>query len=87
MLPILSHLSKTFQEGKICLAYIAPAIEYTVDGLDDVGHQRKHLARLKEDLSENGELQIWDLPSVTPHMEEQLNSLTTKYVDALKENI
>ena len=58
MLPILSHLSKTFQEGKICLAYIAPAIEYTVDGLDDVGHQRKHLARLKEDLSENGELQI-----------------------------
>ena len=87
MLPILSHLSKTFQEGKICLAYIAPAIEYTVDRLDDVGHQRKHLARLKEVLSENGRLQRCDLPSVTPHMEEQLNCLTTKYVDALKENI
>ena len=53
----------------------------------DVGHQRKRLARLKEDLSENGRLQRCDLPSVTPHMEEQLNCLTTKYVDALKENI
>ena len=62
-------------------------IEYTVDRLNDVGHQRKHLARLKDDLSENGRLQRCDLPSMTPHMEEQLNSLTTKYVDALKENI
>ena len=87
MLPILGHLSKTFQEGEICLASIAPAIEYTVDRLNDVGLQRKHLARLKEDLSENGRLQRCDLPNVTPHMEEQLNSLTTKYVDALKENI
>ena len=87
VLPILSHLSKTFQEGEICLASIAPVIEYTVDRLNDVGHQRKHLARLKDDLSENGRLQRCDLPSMTPHMEEQLNSLTTKYVDALKENI
>ena len=87
VLPILSHLSKTFQEGEICLASIAPVIEYTADRLNDVGHQRKHLARLKDDLSENGRLQRCDLPSMTPHMEEQLNSLTTKYVDALKENI
>ena len=87
VLPFLSHLSKTFQEGEICLASIAPVLEYTVDRLNDVGHQRKHLARLKDDLSENGRLQRCDLPSMTPHMEEQLNSLTTKYVDALKENI
>ena len=87
VLPVLNHLSKTFQEGEICLASIAPVIEYTVDRLNDVGHQRKHLARLKDDLSENGRLQRCDLPSMTPHMEEQLNSLTTKYVDALKENI
>ena len=56
VLPILSHLSKTFQEGEICLASIAPVIEYTVDRLNDVGHQCKHLARLKDDLSENGRL-------------------------------
>ena len=87
VLPILSHLSKTFQEGEICLASIAPAIEYTVDRLDEVGRQRKHLARMKEDLSENGRLQRCDLPSVSPHMEEQLKNLTTRYVDALKENI
>ena len=87
VLPILGHLSKTFQEGEVCLASIAPAIEYTADRLDDVCHQHKHLARLKEDLTDNGRLQRCDLPSLTPHMEEQLKSLTTRYLDALKENI
>ena len=87
VLPILGHLSKTFQEGEACLASIAPAIEYTTDRLDEIGGQSKHLARLKEDLSENGRLQRCDLPRMTPHMEEQLKNLTRRYVDALKENI
>lgn len=39
VLPILGHLSKTFQEGEVCLASITPAIEYTTDRLNDVGHQ------------------------------------------------
>ena len=39
VLPILGHLSKTFQEGEVCLASIAPAIECTTDHLNDVGHQ------------------------------------------------
>lgn len=39
VLPILGNLSKTFQEGEVCLASIAPAIEYTTDRLNDVDHQ------------------------------------------------
>lgn len=87
VLPILGHLSKTFPQGEVCLASIAPAIEYTADHLDEVGQQRGHLARLKEDLSKNGRLQRCKLPIMSPHMEEQLKNLTIKYVDALKENI
>ena len=87
VLPVLGHLSKTFPQGEVCLASIAPAVEYTADHLDEVGQQREHLARLKEDLSKNGRLQRWKLPIMSPHMEEQLKNLTIKYVDALKENI
>ena len=57
VLRILGNLSKTFQEGEVCLKFIAPAIDYTADRLDEVCHQRKNLARLKEDLTENGKLQ------------------------------
>ena len=87
VLPILGDLSWTFPQGEVCLASIAPAIEYTADPLDEVGQQREHLARLKEDLSQNGRLQRCKLPIISPHMEEQLKNLTIKYVDALKENI
>ena len=87
VLPILGHLSKTFQQGEVCLASIAPAIEYTADRLDEVGQQREHLARLKKDLFENGRLQICELPIMSPDMEEQLKNLIVKHVDALKENI
>jgi len=87
VLPILGHLSKTFQQGEVCLASIAPAIEYIADRLDEVGQQREHLRKLKEDLSESGRLQRCKIPVMSPHMEEQLKNLTIKYVDALKENI
>ena len=87
VLPILGHLSKTFQQGEICLASIAPAIEYIADRLDEVGQQREHLGKLKEDLSESGRLQRCEIPVMSPHMKEQLKNLTIKYVDALKENI
>jgi len=48
------------------------------DCLDGIGGQCKHLARLKEDLSENGRLQRCDLPRMTPHMEEQLKKKKNK---------
>lgn len=48
VLPILGHLSKTFQQGVVCLASIAPAIEYIADRLDEVGQQCEHLGKLKK---------------------------------------
>ena len=62
-------------------------LHYTIDRLDEVASEFKHLARLKEDLSEKGRLQRCDLPSLTTDMEEPLKSLTTRYIAALKENI
>ena len=41
VLPILGHLSKTFQQGEVCLASIAPAIEYRADPFGEVGQQRE----------------------------------------------
>ena len=37
VLPIIVHLSRTFQDREIHLASIAPAIEYTADHLDELG--------------------------------------------------
>ena len=57
VLTIVAHFGKTFQEGEICLASIAPAIVYILHNISDVSHQRKHSQRLKVDLSENSTLQ------------------------------
>ena len=65
----------------MCLASVAPAIDYTIDRLDEVASDLKHLARLKEDLSEKGRLQRCDLPSLTTDMAEQLKTLTTRYIE------
>ena len=56
VLPVLSHISKVFQEGEISFGCIAPAIEYTLEKLDDIASEMKHLSRLKEDIGENGRL-------------------------------
>lgn len=83
VLPILGHLSKTFQEGEICLAAIKPALDYTIDRLEDVKN-KEHVVELKSDLQ--GRLHRCELSSA-PFCEQQANNLTVKYIDALKENI
>ncbi|XP_048580041.1 zinc finger protein 862-like [Nematostella vectensis] len=87
VLPILGHLSKAFQEGEVCFASIAPAIDYTMDQLDDVAKNQTHLARMTEDLIEGGRLSRCDLPDFTPEKKSMLQSLTRQYVQALKDNI
>lgn len=56
VLPVLSHISKVFQEGEISFGCIAPAIEYAFEKLDNIASEMKHLPRLKEDIGENGRL-------------------------------
>lgn len=75
----LGHLSKTFQEGEICLAAIKPALDYTVDHLETV-KKMNHLDQLKKDLSVQGRLHRCDLSSLMLTIEQQLNNLTVKYM-------
>ena len=79
VLPVLSHISKLFQEGEISFGCIAPAIEYAFEKLDDIASEMKHLSRLKEDMRENGRL--------TTHSEGLITSLSKQYVQALKDNL
>lgn len=65
VLPVLSHISKVFQEGEISFGCIAPAIEYTLEKLDDIASEMKHLSRLKEDIGENGRLHRWESLELT----------------------
>mgnify|MGYP001798829332 CR=1 FL=1 len=39
VLPVLSHISKIFQEGEISFGCIAPALEYTFEKLDDMASE------------------------------------------------
>uniref|UniRef100_A0A8C4X0B0 Uncharacterized protein n=1 Tax=Eptatretus burgeri TaxID=7764 RepID=A0A8C4X0B0_EPTBU len=87
VLPILDHLSRSFQKGAISFASISPAIEFTLDLLKDVANEQKPLKQLKQDLSEGGRLAACDIPPLTESSGQQLAHLTEKYVSALIENI
>uniref|UniRef100_UPI00358E7E09 zinc finger protein 862-like isoform X1 n=1 Tax=Myxine glutinosa TaxID=7769 RepID=UPI00358E7E09 len=87
ILPILDHLSRSFQKGAISFASISPAIEFTLDSLKDVANEQKPLKQLKEDLLEGGRLAACDIPTLTESGGQQLANLTEKYVLALTENI
>lgn len=87
ILPVLSHISKVFQEREISFGCIAPAIEYTFKKLDDIASEMKHLSRLKEDIRENGRLHRCNSLELTTHREGLITSLSKQYVQALKDNL
>ena len=87
VLPVLSHISKVFQEGEISFGCIAPAIEYTFEKLDDIASEMKHLSRLREDIGENGRLHRCESLELTTHGEGLITSLSKQYVQALKDNL
>lgn len=86
VLPALAHLSRAFQKGNVSFAAITPAIQYTVDTLQDVALTNKPLESLKQDLGQGGRLSNCDL-HLTVFQEQSLATLTQNYVTALKENI
>lgn len=87
VLPVLSHVSRIFQEGEISFAAIAPALEYSFDKLSDIASELKHISRLKEDLGENGRLQRCTFLELTAHSECLITSLSKQYIQALKDNL
>ena len=87
VLPVLSHISKVFQEGEISFGCIAPAIEYAFKKLDNIASEMKHLSRLKEDIRVNGRLHRCNSLELTTHSEGLITSLSKQYVHALKDNL
>ena len=87
VLPVLSHISKVFQEGEILFGCIAPAIEYAFEKLDNIASELKHLSRLKEDIRVNGRLHRCNSLELTTHSKGLITSLSKQYVQALKDNL
>ena len=86
-LPQLSDLSKAFQKGAVSFAAVSPAVDYTLDELDNVAKNFSFISDLKNDLKKDGRLSRCDLGVFNQFHENQLKNLTTKYIKALKENI
>ena len=87
VLPLLAHLSKVFQAGSVSFAAIGPAINYTLEALETVSKEKRPLSALQKDLCTDGRLSVCDLSSPLAHQEQNLSSLTDRYVKALKKNI
>lgn len=87
VLPLLAHLSKVFQAGSVSFAAIGPAINYTLEALENVSKEKRPLSALQKDLCTDGRLSVCDLSSPLAHQEQNLTSLTDRYVKALKKNI
>ena len=86
-LPKLSNLSKAFQKGAVSFAAVSLAVDYTLDELDNVASNFSFISDLKNDLKDDGRLSRCDLGIFSEFHENQLKSLTTTYIKALKENI
>ncbi len=88
VLPVLSVLSKTFQEGSVNFSQIKPSIDRTVATLKAVPEQNRALTQLKRDFTEGGRLHFLaqDI-TVTDAVVESGMKMQEKYVTALIANI
>ena len=88
VLPVLSLLSRTFQQGSINFSQIQPSIEITVASLEAIPEQNKALSRLKSDFGEGGRFHFLSSDiSVTERVLERASTMQAKYVTKLVENI
>jgi hypothetical protein len=51
-LPELSNLCKAFQKGAVSFAAVSPAVDYTLDELDNVANNFSFISDLKNDLKQ-----------------------------------
>ncbi|CAG2205675.1 unnamed protein product [Mytilus edulis] len=93
ILTILASLSRAFQKGTINFSSVQPAIDHTMDSLDDLlptvsddPLTSNVSSQLKSELSEQGRLEALELQP-SDFEWKQMTNLLTKYVHALKENI
>lgn len=86
ILPKLSALSKTFQQGSVNLSGVAPALSYTKDSLDEIVRTENPIKELEKEVSDLGRYETLEWTPSSWQINE-LKSLLGKYVTALKENI
>lgn len=84
VLPVLSSLSKNFQQGHVNFSHIQPLVNYTIHKLTEIAESKSPLVAVKRDLE--GRLSTCEL-NLTPAQENQLLRLLENYIKALKENI
>ncbi|VDI66017.1 Hypothetical predicted protein [Mytilus galloprovincialis] len=87
ILPPLSKLSKIFQTGNIDFSSIGPSIQYTIDTMEEISKSKQPLEEMKKDLQDGKLTMVTKEFKVSDTDFKQLETLLTKYVTALKENI
>ena len=87
VLPILSDLSRQFQQGTINFARIAPSIQRCSDRLLKLLETKSPVTKFQEDLREGGPLELADLVKCTSGDIDYLENLLDNYVSALIDNI
>ena len=86
VLPVLSDLSKVFQQGTINFAHINPSISACKERLLALATKKVPIKKLQNDLAEGGSLAITDIKYSSRDI-EYLESLLEKYANALIKNI
>lgn len=84
VLPVLSLLSRTFQQGSINFSQIQPSSEITVASLQAIPEQNKALSRLKSDFGEGRRFHFLSSEiSITERVLERASTMQVKYVTKL----
>ena len=87
-IPILAHLSRSFQKGSLSFATIEPAIKFTLGELSGIVEQMTALTQLKKDLADGRRLSVAGCYiHLSPEDEKTLTNLTQNYISVLKDNI
>ena len=86
VLPILSELSKTFQQGTVHFARIEPALNACNDKLQQLATSKAPVNQLQEDLRPEGALFLAGIECKEKYI-THLEKLVADYTQALTENI
>lgn len=86
VLPVLSELSKVFQQGTINFAHIKPSLAVCKEKLLALVENKSPIKKLQHDLSEGGTLAVTEIKISNKDI-EYLENLLKNYVNGLVKNI
>ena len=86
VLPVLSDLSRVFQQGTINFAHIKPSITVCKEKLAALVESKSPIKKLQDDLAEGGTLAVTEIKFSSKDI-EYLENLLKNYVNGLVRNI